>query len=136
MLWFSICRIGTPVLFPRTKRMPLLPFLFVKTPNGNVYINRPTCALIDCQAHSADTYVLQEKLVSIGRCGPGALSLPSLLPFAGFPFRYRRLAWRSYGPELPAPCLVYQNLHVLYLFTGFRLLLLTRWCWERIKNED
>ncbi|KAL0240446.1 hypothetical protein I308_106698 [Cryptococcus tetragattii IND107] len=42
MLRFSICRIGTPELLPRTKHRRV--------------------QLIDCcQAHTADSYVLQEK---------------------------------------------------------------------------
>lgn len=82
MLWFSICRIGTPVLFPRTKCMPLVRFLFVKTSDGNVCMNRPTCAINRLprrmlQIHN--TTCCGKRLVSIGHCGSGALPLQRLL---------------------------------------------------------
>lgn len=87
-----------------------------------------TCALIDrrvqlidcCQAHTADSYVLQEK-VSIYRplylwC---LIIAESVKTFCRVPFRYRRLPGEATDRSCRQLCLVYQNLHVLYLSTGF-----------------
>lgn len=103
-----------------------------------------TCALIDrrvqlidcCQAHTADSYVLQEKVSIYQPLYLWCLIIAeSVKTFCRVPLQISSTAWRSYGPELPA------TLSRLSESTGslplYRLpLLTTRWCWERIKNED